>query len=90
MTVRSKKKNETAVQEAGVAATDVEIRERTAERAHELFLKRGRIHGHDLEDWLQAEREIREELQAQTKPAARDSEVKSLRSSSKRTSSTGL
>jgi hypothetical protein len=28
-------------------------------RAHELFLKRGAVEGHDLEDWLQAERELR-------------------------------
>jgi hypothetical protein len=28
-------------------------------RAHELFLKRGAVDGHDLEDWLQAERELR-------------------------------
>ena len=27
-------------------------------RAYQLFEKRGRVHGHDLEDWLQAEAEI--------------------------------
>ena len=27
-------------------------------RAHQLFERRGHVHGHDLEDWLQAEREI--------------------------------
>jgi hypothetical protein len=30
-----------------------------AERAHDLFLGRGGEHGHDVEDWLQAERELR-------------------------------
>jgi len=29
-----------------------------AHRAHELFEARGREHGHDLEDWLQAESEL--------------------------------
>jgi DUF2934 family protein len=29
-----------------------------ARRAYDLFLARGRKHGHDLEDWLQAEREL--------------------------------
>ena len=29
-----------------------------AERAFELFLARGGQHGHDLDDWLQAEREV--------------------------------
>jgi hypothetical protein len=30
-----------------------------ARLAHELFLARGAEHGHDLEDWLEAERRIR-------------------------------
>jgi hypothetical protein len=30
-----------------------------AVRAHELFLKRGAVRGHELEDWLEAERELR-------------------------------
>ena len=29
-----------------------------AERAYALFLERGMQHGHDLEDWLQAEQEL--------------------------------
>src|SRR5687768_13643162 len=27
-------------------------------RAHEIFEARGRQHGHDVDDWLQAEREL--------------------------------
>ena len=30
-------------------------------RAYELCLARGGAHGHDLDDWLQAERELREQ-----------------------------
>ena len=30
-------------------------------RAYEIFLERGSAHGQDLEDWLQAERELKEE-----------------------------
>jgi hypothetical protein len=30
-----------------------------AQRAYELFLARGAIHGHDLDDWLTAERELK-------------------------------
>jgi len=33
-------------------------REQIATRAFELFLQRGREDGHDLDDWLQAEREV--------------------------------
>ncbi len=29
------------------------------ERAYELFLARGAVHGDDLADWLNAERELR-------------------------------
>jgi hypothetical protein len=35
-------------------------REEIAQRAFELFLARGGQHGHHEEDWLRAEREIRE------------------------------
>ena len=30
-----------------------------AKRAHELYLARGGAHGYDLDDWLQAERELK-------------------------------
>ena len=32
-----------------------------ASRAYALYLARGEAHGHDLDDWLQAEREWRHE-----------------------------
>jgi hypothetical protein len=32
--------------------------DRVATRAYELFERRGRVHGHALDDWLQAEREM--------------------------------
>jgi hypothetical protein len=32
-----------------------------ARRAYELFCGRGRAHGHDLDDWLRAERELAEQ-----------------------------
>ena len=31
---------------------------RIANRAYELYVQRGHKHGHDLEDWLEAERQI--------------------------------
>lgn len=34
--------------------------EKIALRAYELFLARGGAHGHAAEDWLQAERELRQ------------------------------
>lgn len=45
------------------AHTDPARREPTREeiqlRAYEIYLARGRADGHDLDDWLQAERELR-------------------------------
>ena len=34
--------------------------EEIAERAYEIFLLRGAAHGLDMDDWLQAERELSE------------------------------
>ena len=31
---------------------------RIADKAYELYVQRGQEHGHDLEDWLEAERQI--------------------------------
>jgi len=35
-------------------------REEIERRAYELYLARGEVRGHDRDDWLQAERELRE------------------------------
>ena len=35
-------------------------REQIEKRAYEIYLGRGRGQGHDVEDWLQAERELTE------------------------------
>ena len=40
-------------QPATLADTDI------ARRAYDLYLARGCEHGHDVEDWVQAERELR-------------------------------
>ena len=38
--------------------------EEIRQRAYELHLERGCMHGSDLDDWLQAERELKEKHQA--------------------------
>ena len=37
------------------------IQKKIALRAYELYLQRGGMNGHEVEDWLQAEREITQE-----------------------------
>jgi DUF2934 family protein len=46
------------------------IVEAIARRAYELFLARGEQHGHDLDDWLEAEREFAELARAAPKTPA--------------------
>jgi hypothetical protein len=38
--------------------------EEIRQRAYELHLERGRVHGWDQDDWLQAERDLMEKYQA--------------------------
>ena len=42
----------------GMAAILETANKRIARRAYEIFVERGRIDGHSLEDWLDAEREL--------------------------------
>jgi len=42
------------------------LTEAIARRAYELFLERGGEHGHDVDDWLRAERELLAAAQARS------------------------
>ena len=46
-----------------------ELRRRTAEKAYSLYLARERAPGHDVEDWLEAERMVLAELAAPVRRA---------------------
>ena len=35
-----------------------DVQAQIAQKAHELYEQRGRLHGYDLEDWLEAERHV--------------------------------
>jgi len=41
-----------------IAESHLTLEKRIRRRAHQLYLARGEKPGHDLDDWLQAEREI--------------------------------
>ena|SRR5882724_7771020 len=41
------------------------LRRLISARAYDLFIKRGSRHGHDREDWLEAERLVHVELEAE-------------------------
>jgi len=39
-----------------------------ANRAFEIYISRGREHGHDIGDWFEAERQLRTELRPKNRP----------------------
>lgn len=47
--------------------------EEIARRAYEIFLSRGGGHGHDFDDWLEAEREVSERREEAERSARRES-----------------
>ena len=47
-----------------------QLHQRIAERAYRLFLERSQAHGHDLDDWLEAERMILAEVSLKRKGRA--------------------
>ena len=66
MPKRASKAPGTSKRRSRVATESVE--EAIQRRAYELHLKRGGAHGRDMDDWLEAEREIQAEHHS---PAAR-------------------
>ena len=64
MASKSKGSDSREAEQAGAEAQEQDrlldpIRqERISRRAYEIYLERGAEPGHDLEDWLQAEREL--------------------------------
>ncbi len=59
----------TLTRETELSDTDLQ-HQRIALRAYELYEARGYIHGFDVEDWLQAEREILSKAAEPEKAAA--------------------
>ena len=56
------KTNSNAGQPSRFIIRDEESYERVARKAYELYQQRGEMHGHDLEDWLAAERLVQKDL----------------------------
>ena len=46
---------------ARAAATYDPSLDEIADRAYQIYQRRGGIHGNDMDDWLEAERQLREE-----------------------------
>lgn len=64
----TKKKEETFKEEpTAPIVNDRAVHQTIAEKAHELYEKGGRRHGHDLEDWLEAEQLVLSEKKGEKK-----------------------
>ncbi len=59
-TKSSKQRAETSLRTTTGAVGNVPDHVTIMRRAYEIHVERGRLHGHDLDDWLQAEHEILE------------------------------
>ena len=49
--------------EVGASSLSEDLQGRIANRAHEIYQRRGGHHGQDLADWFDAERQVLEEVQ---------------------------
>jgi hypothetical protein len=61
------------------AALNPELRERVAQKAYELYEKRGSTHGLDIQDWLEAERLVLTETKPETKARKAQSKAETER-----------
>ena len=59
MSKNKKRENGTSQNTGDVMVADID-RDLVSQRAYERYVERGREDGQDLEDWLAAERELRE------------------------------
>ncbi|HTN43466.1 MAG TPA: DUF2934 domain-containing protein [Nitrospiria bacterium] len=59
-------------------ALNPELRERIAQKAYDLYEKRGSVHGLDVQDWLEAERLIMAQTMAETKAPKSQSKTESV------------
>ena len=55
------------------STANLPLEERIRQRAYELYVDRGNESGSDLDDWLQAEEEIRAERDARVDEASEES-----------------
>ncbi len=52
------------------SSQDVPTREQIARRAYEIYEQRGRENGRDMEDWLAAEKELRNQNLTRSQPTS--------------------
>jgi hypothetical protein len=72
MALKTQKKDvASTVMFASKTLGETEVRQWIAEKAYGLYLNRGRIEGHDVEDWTEAEQRVLDELKPKVGPKLR-------------------
>jgi len=72
MATKTQKKDVTAAMTPAMHTLgETEVRQRIAEKAYGLYLNRGMMEGHDIEDWLEAEQRVVDELKPKVGPKLR-------------------
>jgi hypothetical protein len=55
-----------------------------SERAYNKFMQRGGEHGHDVEDWIEAEKEVLDSLRKSSVPKSTTKSTKTVKKSSRK------
>ena len=66
----TRKGRKASLVETAAPMPDPALREQIAARAYQLFLQRNQVHGHDVDDWLEAERSIMTERRSRKRGRA--------------------
>lgn len=56
------KNNSEAKKGSALNISNDKVFELIKKRAHDLYCRRGRVHGRDIGDWIEAERQVKKEL----------------------------
>jgi hypothetical protein len=58
---RTKKPSTTETTPPTIKKPEPELYGQVARMAYDLFVRRGGVHGHDVDDWIEAERRVKTE-----------------------------
>jgi hypothetical protein len=58
---RTKKPSTNEITPPTIMKPEPELYDQVARTAYDLFVRRGGVHGHDVDDWIEAERRVRTE-----------------------------
>jgi len=82
--------NQPSTSTSDLILNDETVRERISTKAYELWEQRGKVHGHDVEDWLEAAHMVLDECVTQEPSVSKAYEVQRSRIQSDRKRSAAI